>query len=58
MDQRFSFGFSPIRPGDDSIEILPVIMDKIKPIFSATTTATGGNNRHAEISHGSQKTDG
>ena len=32
-------------------------MDKIKPLFTATATATGGRNGHTETSDGSVKTD-
>ena len=32
-------------------------MDKIKPLFTATATATGGRNGHVEDSDGSVKVD-
>ena len=32
-------------------------MDKIKPLFTATATATGGRNGHAETSDGTVKVD-
>src|SRR2546421_10602301 len=32
-------------------------MDKIKPLFTATATATGGRNGHTEASDGSVKAD-
>src|SRR5574342_142126 len=32
-------------------------MDKIKPLFTATATATGGRNGHTETSDGSVKAD-
>jgi lipoyl-dependent peroxiredoxin len=32
-------------------------MDKIKPLFTATATATGGRNGHTEASDGSGKAD-
>lgn len=32
-------------------------MDKIKPLFTATATATGGRNGHSEASDGSVKVD-
>ena len=33
------------------------IMDKIKPLFTATATATGGRNGHTEADDGSVKAD-
>jgi Ohr subfamily peroxiredoxin len=46
---------------DANVLCLPIkgdfVMDKIKPLFTVTATATGGRNGHSEASDGSVKVD-
>jgi hypothetical protein len=54
----FHLGFRQYLLATILMEILPVTMDKIKPIFSATTSATSGYSGRTEVDYGSQKTRG